>query len=575
MADQDAHGTQNADSGGGSPRVRPGPPSASTRRSRWPGWIWGIPIAAVLIVGWLAFRQWTSQGPEVTVLFKNAGGIQASNTEVKYHGLTVGSVDSVHLTKKLEQVTVKIRLNGEMEGYLGKGTEFWIANETPSLTNPASLKSIISGPTIDILPRPGHMQKLYHGLSKPPVMPETVAGRHFLLGAGKLGNLSRGAPVYFSGLQVGSVESRTLQPDKHFLITIFIRAPYDDLVHTGTRFWNAGTVQLAMQPNGPQLQLQSVPAIVQGAVDFETPTGPNEGPLAHGRTHFTLYDSKDKALYAPSAMAVTYQVVFPAAAGGLETGAPVSLAGKRIGSVTQSTLEYNRQSGELYTRATLALEPKRIALANGEHWPAKPRRQMDELMAKLISNGLRAELGSAVPLVGSKDVELAFLRGPGQTGLIPGNPPGIPTTKDGAGIKGIITSMNTVAGKLDSLPLERIGANLRTITQRLAALSQSPQLTATLKRLDRSIANIQQVSATAKTQVPGLLKDLRYTAFQADAAVRQVRTILNNQSGVTATGTETAGLTQALYQLTRAAEAIRNLANMIARDPTMFIRGRG
>jgi paraquat-inducible protein B len=571
----DQPGTGRSDRDTASTRVAPAPWTAISHKSDWPGWIWAIPIAALVIVSWLAFKQFVSAGPDVTIEFATASGIQAGSTSVEYQGLQVGQADSVHLEKDLKHVKVTAQMDADMKGHLGKGTLFWIANAQPSLTDLASLRSIISGPTIQILPRPGPKQKLYHGLSRRPAVLEGVPGRRFVLHADLLGHLSRGSPVYFAGYNVGDVESTALEPDQRFTVAIFIRAPYDPFVRTGTRFWSAGAVNLALQPNGPQLQIGPIAALVQGAVEFETPSGLGKGVEAPEDQQFILYGSKDAATYAPTPQAVIYQITFPASAGGLDTGAAVDLAGKRIGTVTKAGLEYDSTSGTLMTRATIALEPDQIALSGGTRWSDKPRQQMDTVIAKLISQGLRAQLASAVPMVGPSQVKLIFAQGETKLGLIPGTPPEIPEVSGGSGINGIMTAMNRVAGKLDALPLDQIGDNVREISGRLAALSKSPQLTASLERLNQSVAHVEHITATANAELPGLVTELRQVASQASATVAQARAVLNNQSGVTATGMQTAGLQQTLYELSQAARAVRQLADMIDRNPTALIRGKG
>ncbi|HSU04763.1 MAG TPA: MlaD family protein [Acetobacteraceae bacterium] len=573
--DEGAQPEHEPDAGPTSSRVEPGPPPAKEQRSRWPGWIWAIPIAALAIVAWLGFKEFAATGPLLKVTFDDAGGMQAGSTQVQYQGMKVGEVESLHLQKDLKHVDASIRMNGDMQGHLGKGTEFWIEGAQPSLANLASLKSIISGPTIGILPQPGPRQDRYQALAQPPVVPQMVPGRHFVLHADTLGTVSRGSSVYFGDLEVGSVESTTLQPDRSFDVAIFIKAPYEKLVHTGTRFWNAGAAELSMQGNGPKLQLQSPAALLQGAVDFETPKGPLEGPEAPDHQQFKLYGSKDAAQYAPGPQAVSYRVVFDASGGGLDAGAGVDLAGKRVGTVQDSTLEYDSRSGKLSERVTIAIEPSQIALTGTAAWGSDARQPMNALMDKLIGQGLRAQLGSSVPLVGAKDVELAFVQGAGQATLIPGDPPEIPTQSGGGGIQGVMTAVNSIAGKIQSLPLDQIGENIRTITARIAELSKSPQITETLDNLDRSVANVESLTATADKQVPQIITELRHVASQAEQTIAAARGVLSNQSGVTATGVDTAGLAQTLYELSQAARAVRQLADMLERNPAALIRGKG
>ncbi len=552
-------------------RVAPEPPPAKEHISRWPGWIWSIPIAAIAIVAWLAFKQITSTGPAVTVTFQSANGVQAGNTQVQYNGMKVGDVDAVHLAKDLSHVDVVLRLDSDMDGHLGPATQFWISGASPSLSNLSSLKSIIAGPTIQIAPAEGKTQTHFTGLTEEPVLPEKAPGRHFVLSAEQRGNLERGTKLYFQGEAVGVVELVQLQSDRQFQIGVFVRQPYDAFVHTNTRFWDAGGAQLSMQ-GGPHLQIQSALALLQGAIAFDNPPGSETGPEAPPDHQFSLFKSKDDADDAPGPLAVTYRVQFDATGGGLTDNASVQLAGKRIGTVEKTALVFDPDSGAVQEQATLALEPDLMPLEQGS-W-TDPRQQMDALMNKLIGRGLRAQLGSSIPLIGASQIELAFVGGESDATLEPGNPPEIPSTSGGGGIQGILTAVNKITGKLDSLPLDQIAQNIHTITSRAADLSKSPELKQTLENLDKSVSSIQHVTATAEKQVPQIITQLRNVADQADATIKSAHGLLDNQSGVTQQGIQTAGLSQTLYQLSEAARAIRELADYLDQHPSAIIRGR-
>ena len=57
--------------------------AALPRRSRWPGWIWAVPLAALGIVVWLGVRSFIARGPEIDVSFESSAGIRAGITEVQ------------------------------------------------------------------------------------------------------------------------------------------------------------------------------------------------------------------------------------------------------------------------------------------------------------------------------------------------------------------------------------------------------------------------------------------------------------------------------------------------------------
>lgn len=569
------------------PPGNPHPPDQDTqqqavhRQSHWPGWIWSIPIAALVIVAYLGFQQITRSGPSVTVIFPIEGGIKANQTKVEYQGADVGEVSTVTFEKDLKHMKVRLRMNPDMSGHLGSGTRFWIAGH-PSITDLASVKSVITGPHIGVEPHHGSTQDHYVGLGRRPVNAYDTQGTHYVLHATQLGSVSRGSVVSYRGLKVGEVQDTVLQPDhKHFRINVFIDAPYNHLIHTGTRFWDAGAVQVSLSDGGPRLEFHSLPALLQGAVGFETPQGVAAGSLARQNASFRLYETKSGALHAPSGSSVRYRAVFNASdAGGLKDGSPVMLMHKRVGTVTAGTLQYDPRTGQLQEVVTLGIEPWRIALTGKKHWAANPRPQMNALLRQLIGEGLRARLGSTIPLVGGRTVELAFVPGIKPASLGSGNPPELPTGPQ-TGIGGVMSTVNNVAAtingiaaKLNAVPLDRIARNIHAITRRLAALSKSPKLTQSLRNLDKAMANVEQVTSAAKGRVAPILRALHRAAHQADATATAAHGLVaSNAFTRNAPGTASIGAT--LYEVKQAARSLRALANYLDAHPAALLHGRG
>ncbi|HSU04395.1 MAG TPA: MlaD family protein [Acetobacteraceae bacterium] len=566
MSDKAALPEHSPDPGPTSSHALAETPLVYERRSRWPGWVWVIPIAALAVVAWLIVDQLSSGGPQVTIVFPQSGGIGVG-ADVQYQGMKVGAVTKVKLEKDLQHVRVQVRMDPEMAGHLGPGTEFWIAG--PSLSDLSSIRSIISGPALGILPQTGKVQSTFAGLMEAPAIEDALPGRRFVLSAKELGSLSMGSPIYFRDLKVGKVVSTGLQPDQSFRAAIFIKQPYDALVRDGTRFWNAGAVQLSFGGAGPRLELQSLASLVQGAIAFETPEVAQHGPAASDGRGFTLYGSKDAAEYAPGRDAVRYQVVFGIDDGGLADGAAVRLAGRQIGSVVTTTLRVNHDSGALEQHATLAIEPWRLGLETGD-----PGTAMNALMQKLIARGLRAQVGSSVPVIGAPDVELTFVHDAPAATLTAGNPPELPTAPGGAGLQGAMVALNTIANKVNGVPLDQIADNLRVATAKLSDLVASPRLADSIDALNRSLDNVERVTASARSELPETLNALRRVATEAEGTVAGARQLIASTSGEGTMGLNSAGLGQTLFEVSRAAQAIRELAEFLTRNPSALIKGR-
>jgi len=525
-------------------------PHALERRSRWPGWIWSIPIAALGIVIWLAVRNWSSSGPKVTVVFPAIADLKPGDTQVRFRNMDVGQVEWVKLEADLRHIRVGLELNSDMKGHLGKGTRFWIEGGNLSLANLSSIKTIISGPYISIEPAPGSRQSVYAGLTEAPVLRFGERGTPFSLHCEKMNGIRHATPIYYLDQKAGEVSSYRMNRDRSFDITAVIKAPFDRLVHTGTRFWNAGAVSLSTGANGPRLQLRSMAALAQGAIAFDTPPENVAGPAAKAYSRFELYDSRDDAENAPDQRGVAYQAVFTGVSNSLRRYAPVQLMGTRIGSVNDAALEYSPATGRLSIRATLVLEPSRIHLAAGASWSDHTRRQMDTMLERLIAEGLRATLATSPPVIGGQMVVLEMTPAKTAATLIPGKLPEIPTAT-GPDLSHLLEQAKDIERKIDRLPLQQIAESV-----------------------NRSAVNLERVSTEAREQLPAALKSARESVSEAQAALNSAQALLSSGSAVS-NQPYTADVPQALYEMTAAARSLRELSDFIDRHPEALIRGRG
>lgn len=548
------------------------PEEAVFRPSRWPGLIWAVPIAALAIIGWLGISAWLRAGPSVQVRFPVAGGLKAGNTKVEYQGFVVGHVGAVTLTRGLDRMKVEINFDAEMAGHLGPGTRYWLQGNNISLSDLSDIKDLISGPVIGVDPRPGKTVYKARGLGAAPVLQTPSSGLRLTLVTPELGHVGAGSPVYYKGYRLGEVLGVSLAPDgSRFAIRIFINAPWTKLVSGNTRFWNAGAVRLSTT-GGPGVALQSVPALLMGAVAFETPGGP-AAPAKDGM-RFKLYDSEAEARDAPGPGAVSYRAVFPGGPNGLRQGAPVRLEGAPAGTVTDIAMRYNPALGKLETAVTLVLDPLRIGLTAGRWNLADPAPQMNAMLATLIGRGLRAEIGSSMPVVGGKLVELSLVRQAPPAVLLPGNPPQIPVFGSGGGdVNQLVAQLDDILASVNAMPLDQIAANVHSATARLAALAKAPETKRTLRHLDQTVTQIDEITRRTDAQLPAILGAVQQSATQAQAALASAQGLLDSEGPANA-GPEDADLPHALYELSQAAQSLRALADFLDSHPGALIAGR-
>ncbi len=112
------------------------------------------------------------------------------------------------------------------------------------------------------------------------------------------------------------------------------------------------------------------------------------------------------------------------------------------------------------------------------------------------------------------------------------------------------------------------------MTQRLAALSKSPELTQSLQRLDQSITNIEHVTDQADGRVGPLLAELHRAAGEAQSTLAAAKGLVSDNP-LPQSAPDTANLGDTLYELNRAARSLRELANYLDRHPEALLHGRG
>jgi paraquat-inducible protein B len=179
--------------------------AADLRRTRWPGWIWAVPIAALGVAGWLGIRALVHGGETVTIVFDNAYGMKADDTEVSLHGVKVGEVRDVSLDDDGRHVDVEAEVDRSAKPFLRKGTRFWVKGARFDFDNPSTAKALIGGPEIVMQPGQGASTRHFQGSDRQYALSAAVV-KYVVRFSGAVGQLDEGAAVRLRGFRVGEVE---------------------------------------------------------------------------------------------------------------------------------------------------------------------------------------------------------------------------------------------------------------------------------------------------------------------------------------------------------------------------------
>jgi paraquat-inducible protein B len=268
-------------------------PQAKIKRQPRISMVWIVPLAAAIVGGWLVFKYVRQAGPVISIQFGDGNEIEANQTTLRYRGVRVGDVLSVQLAKDAQHVEVQARLDESAESLAREGSVFWIVRPEVGAGGFRGLETIVSGPYIQVQPGSGSKQKNFIGAEKPPILKPSEGGLEIILTTPSLGSLTVGAPVYYRGMEVGSVQYFVLGKDSTAVnVHILIETNFAPLVRTDSKFWNAGGINVDLKLFGINISAESLKALVIGGIAFATP--PSPGILASNGGSFPLNEKVDK-----------------------------------------------------------------------------------------------------------------------------------------------------------------------------------------------------------------------------------------------------------------------------------------
>ena len=265
-------------------------PAATVRRRRWGfSLVWVVPLIAALIAGTLVYNRLQEFGPTITITFRDASGVKPDQTEIRYRGVPAAQVTTVELTPDQQRVVVTAQLRRTAAGLARDGSLFWVVRPEVGFGTVRGLSTVLTGAYIQAIPGHGKSRREFTGLeSASPTLGQ--AGLNLILSSRQLGSVRVGAPVFYRGIEVGSVTVADLNPDATSAqLKVFIQQRYARLVRVGSRFWLVSGIDVNFGLfRGLQINVESLRTLVGGGLAFATPDD-SSGTVKDG-TLFLLHD---------------------------------------------------------------------------------------------------------------------------------------------------------------------------------------------------------------------------------------------------------------------------------------------
>ena len=483
--------------------MSPKPQAQLKESSRWSP-IWLVPVVAFLLCIWMVINHINNLGPEITISFATAEGLEAGKTRIKARNVDIGLVETVMLNESMNGVIVMARLDKAAAKLLSQGARFWVVKPRIGSGGISGLGTLLSGAYIELSPSSSNKkQRSFEGLEDVPLTSADTPGLALTLFNDDKHELSVGDPVLYRGFKVGQVEDVQFDPvSRRAHYRLFINAPYDQLITDNSYFWNVGGIELDATVNGINISAGTLESLISGGITFDVPPDLPRGNTIKVTREYKLYKNKQSAFERRYQFYAEYLLLLEDSVRGLVEGAPVEYRGIRLGTVANVGVEGIERSGKTESDRLIPvlvhLEPGRIGY--GDNKSALIKFKQD--FSYWINEGLSARLNTGNLITGMQFVDLNFH----DASLIDsikkyGEYYVIPSSNEGFG------QITAKVDKIQQLPLK---AMVENAGDALAELNQTMQgLQLVVKRADNMLAN-EDVSEIPSS-LNNTLKELNQT----------------------------------------------------------------
>jgi len=265
---------------------------------------WIFPLIAAGAAVWLFWSDWSSKGPEIEITFNTAPGLQAGKTPLLYRGVTAGIISGISLSKDLKQVVVRVRLKAFASDLARKDSIFWIDQPEVSLNQISGLDAIVQGNTLQARRGSGPPATTFLGRNQAPLEPLEAPSLILRIRAAHLPRIARGAPIYYRGVRVGSVNNVQLDQQGQPYLELVVDDQYTGVVHSNARFWPLPGAAAKAGPGGLSFSVQGLASLIQGGIEFDIFDPP--GDKVADNAEFWMFANEDAAHATSPPIEITF-----------------------------------------------------------------------------------------------------------------------------------------------------------------------------------------------------------------------------------------------------------------------------
>ena len=525
--------------------------------------IWIVPFIAMIIAGWLAYQYFDDLGPEIEIVFPKNEGLVAGQSVVKFKNVPIGKVTKIYITKDIEGVVVRVRMNSKAsKPYMTEKAKFWIVKPEVGFSGVSGLDTLLSGTYIDVYSEPGGSFVERHiGLDQP--YQDTSKGRYFHLTSEDGKNISIGMPVFYKNIKVGEVAYKYLSlDDKHVDVIVYVENTYADYIHTDSKFWMKNTMSVDFSHGKLDVDIAPLNFLLTGGIVFSS-SSLKKGKAVPEDHIFILHKSKTNAeshtIGSGRKKNRTFLLLIEDSISSLSQDSVVRFSGFDIGKVLKIKLSYNKNKHQMIGAVlididTSVFEDKQDKNITGE-----------ENFYQAVKEGLRAKIATFDPITGSQYIDLTFNHHDGIGAMMQGEKYiQLPMTTHHS--SGVMDSVTQILDKINNLPLDELVMSVKNVVD--SAEKPVKHVDELLEKLTHTVDNLNKMTSK---------KSFEVMPDELNKALREMTKTLKNTSkvvkGYDSNSLIKEQLTQTLQILTKTSQEMQVFLRMLNRKPNSLIFG--
>ena len=525
--------------------------------------IWIVPFIALMIAGWLAYQYYNDLGPEIEIIFPKNEGLVAGQSVVKFKNVPIGKVTKIYITKDIEGVIVRVRMNSKAaKPYMTEHAKFWIVKPEVGFSGISGLDTLLSGTYIDIYSKAGGIFKERHiGLSQP--YQDTSKGKYFHLTSEDGKNISIGMPIFYKNIKVGKVAYKYLSlNDKHVDVIVYVENTYANYIHTDSKFWMKNTMSVDFTRGKLDVDIAPLNFLLTGGIVFSSPSA-QKGVVCPEDHIFILHKSKTNAENHTIGSGMkenkTFLLLTEDSISSLSQGSVVRFGGFDIGKVQKIKLSYDKNKHQMIGAVLIEIDTSVF-----EDRYDKNSTGVDNFYAA-VEEGLRAKIAALDPITGSQYIDLTFHHKDGEGTIIQGKKYAqLPMTSQSS--SGIMDSVTLILDKLNNLPLDELVTSVKKVVD--AAEKPVKHVDDLLIQLTRTVEDINKM--TSKKSFEVMPDELNRALREMTKTLKSTQKVVK---GYDSNSLVKEQLTQTLKILTKTSQEMQVFLRMLNRKPNSLIFG--